>query len=78
MTMELHLGGHLAFYGPGRQKLVVIRLEGETPLVEVLGRLAIPEADVAVAAVNLNVVSLHDARVVDGDRVDLYPPISGG
>jgi sulfur carrier protein ThiS len=76
--MELHLGGHLGYYGPERQSVVHVRLEGRTPLVEVLRSLGIPGAEVAIAAVNGEIVRLDDAAVVDGDVVHLYPPVSGG
>ena len=76
--MDLHLGGHLAFYEAEKRSRVAVPLEAETALVEVLRRLRIPEAEVGLAAVNREIVRLSDARVTDDDRVDLYPPMDGG
>jgi sulfur carrier protein ThiS len=76
--MELHLGGHIGYYGPERGSRVHVRLERRTPLVDVLQRLGIPEAEVAIAAVNREIVQLDHAEVVDADIVHLYPPVSGG
>ena len=76
--MEVHLGGNLAFYEAEKRSRLDIHLEAETALVEILGRLGIPESEVGLAAVNREVVRLEDARVRDADRVDLYPPMDGG
>lgn len=76
--MELHLGGHLGYYGPERRSRVHVPLDGRTSLVDVLRRLGIPEAEVAIAAVNREIVRLEGATVVDADTVHLYPPASGG
>jgi hypothetical protein len=76
--MELHLGGHLAFYDLERRPIRTVRLEGETPLIDVLLQLRIPAAEVGLAAVNREIVRLDEARVIDSDRVDLYPPMDGG
>jgi len=76
--MELHLGGHLAFYDAEKRTRRTVHVEEETALVELLGRLGIPAAEVGLAAVNREVVRLEEARVVDSDRVDLYPPMDGG
>jgi sulfur carrier protein ThiS len=76
--MEVHLGGHLAFYDPQKRSRFEVRLDAETPLLEVIRMLGVPEAEIAVAAVNRAVVALAEARVGDADRLDLYPPMSGG
>jgi sulfur carrier protein ThiS len=76
--VDLHLGGHLAFYDAEKRSRVAVPLDEETALVEVLRRLGIPEAEVGLTAVNREIVRLGDARVTDGDRVDLYPPMDGG
>jgi len=76
--MQLHLGGHLSFYDSEKRSRFELHLDEETTLLELVRRLGIPEAEITLAAVNREVVSIHDARVGDGDRVDLYPPISGG
>jgi sulfur carrier protein ThiS len=76
--MEVHLGGHLAFYDPEKRSRIEVHLEGETALLDLVRELGVPEAEIALAAVNRTVVSLSEARVNDGDRLDLYPPMSGG
>jgi len=76
--MEVHLGGHLAFYDREKRSRFVVRLEAETALLDVIRELGVPEAEIALAAVNRTVVSLAEARVGDADRLDLYPPTSGG
>jgi sulfur carrier protein ThiS len=76
--MEVHLGGHLAFYDRQRRSRFEVHLAAETPLLEVIRMLGVPEAEIAVAAVNRAVVTLAEARVGDADRLDLYPPMSGG
>lgn len=76
--MEVHLGGHLAFYDPAKRSRFEVHLEAETALLDLIRELGIPEAEIALAAVDRTVVSLREARVGDGDRLDLYPPMSGG
>jgi sulfur carrier protein ThiS len=76
--MEVHLGGHLAFYDPAKRSRFEVRLEVDTALLDLVRRLGIPTEEIALAAVNRTVVTLEEARVGDADRVDLYPPMSGG
>ena len=56
----------------------LVRCDGRTSLVDVLRSLGIPEAEVAITAVNREIVRLEGATVVDADAVHLYPPASGG
>jgi sulfur carrier protein ThiS len=76
--MEVHLGGHLGFYDREHRSDFELHLDGETPLLELIRMLGVPEAEIALAAVNRTLVSLPEARVRDADRLDLYPPMSGG
>jgi sulfur carrier protein ThiS len=76
--MKVHLGGHLGFYGPGKRSRLEVHLEKERPLLDVVRELGVPEAEIALAAVNREVVRLAEARVGDADHVDLYPPMDGG
>jgi len=76
--MEVHLGGHLAFYDREKRSRFEMHLEAETALLDLIRELGVPEAEIALAAVNREVVALEGARVADADRLDLYPPISGG
>lgn len=76
--MEVHLGGHLAFYDREKRSWFEVRLEAETALLDVIRAMGVPEEEIALAAVNRTVVALAEARVTDADRLDLYPPMSGG
>jgi sulfur carrier protein ThiS len=76
--MEVYLGGHLAFYDREKRSRFEVHLAAETALVDLLRELGVPEAEIAIAAVNRSVVALAEARVTDADRLDLYPPMSGG
>jgi sulfur carrier protein ThiS len=55
----------------------LVRSDGRT-FVDVLRSLGIPEAEVAITAVNREIVRLEGATVVDADAVHLHPPTSGG
>ena len=76
--MEVHLGGHLAFYEREKRSRFQVHLDNEMALLDVIRELGVPEAEIALAAVNRTVVSLPEARVGDADHLDLYPPMSGG
>ena len=76
--MRLHLGGHLNWYDPHKRPWLTIQLVEPVALVELLGRLQVPPGEVALTVVNGRLVSLEDARVSDGDRVELYSPMGGG
>ena len=78
--MKVHLWGELGFYGPGRQGRFEVPLAEREPILEVLRRIGVPWSDVAVTGLNGVVVRLDDPAltVVDEDRLDLFPPSSGG
>jgi sulfur carrier protein ThiS len=78
--VKVHLWGELGFYGPGRRSRFEAPVEGEEPLLEVLRRVGVPAAEVAVCGLNGEVVRLDDPSLVvrDGDRLDLFPATSGG
>jgi sulfur carrier protein ThiS len=76
--MRLHLGGHLAWYDPQKRSWLELHLSESTSLIELARQLGLPEGEIAVVAVNGRAVRLEDARVSDGDRVELYPPLGGG
>ena len=76
--MELHLGSYLSWYvrdNPGR---LAIHLDAPIALMDLVERLKLPPAEIAIAAVNGVLVSLQDAQVSDGDKVELHPPVGGG
>ncbi len=78
--MKVHLWGELGFYGPGRTGRFEVHLEHEMPLAEALRVAGVPEAEVAVAGLNGEVVRLADPTITvrDEDRLDFFPPSSGG
>ena len=78
--MRVHLWGELGFYGPERRGRFEVRLEREMPLTEALGLIGVPKAEIAITALNAEVVRLDDRNVIvtDADRLDLFPPTSGG
>jgi molybdopterin converting factor small subunit len=78
--VRIHLWGELGFYGPERRSRFEFHLEREMPLVDVLRLIGVPVADVAVTGLNGEVVRIDDPTltVTDADRLDLFPPTSGG
>jgi len=78
--VRVHLWGELGFYGPERRGRFEVHVEREMPLTEALRLMGVPEADVAVTGLNGHVVRLDDRSltVTDADRLDLFPPTSGG
>ncbi len=76
--MRLHLGGHLSWYDPQKRSWLELHLSEHVPLVELVRQLGLPEGEIAVVAVNSRAISLEEAIVSEGDRVELYPPLGGG
>ena len=78
--MKVHLWGELGFYGPGKQARFEFPLDAAMPASDALRLMGVPEADVAVFALNGEVVRLGDPAitVADQDRIDCFPPSSGG
>ena len=78
--MRVHLWGELGFYGPGRTGRFEVTVERPTPIIEFLRQAGVPWADIAVAGLNGEIVRLDDPGLIvrDGDRLDLFPPSSGG
>ena len=76
--MRLHLGGHLSWYDPQKRSWLELHLSEPISLVELVHQLGLPEGEIAVVAVNRRAISLEEAIVSDGDRVELYPPLGGG
>lgn len=76
--MRLHLGGHLSWYDPQKRSWLELHLSKPISLVELVRQLGLPEGEIAVVAVNRRAISLEEAIVSDGDRVELYPPLGGG
>ncbi len=76
--MKLYAGGHLTFYMPGRKHTLEISLSEPTPLREVLARLGLPLPEVALAAVNGELVETETAVVSDSDQVRVFSAVNGG
>ena len=76
--MKLHLGSYLSWYVPDQPSRLEIKLAKSVPLMELVERLQLPVAEIAIAAVNGVLVSLTDAVVSDEDHVELHPPVGGG
>jgi len=55
-----------------------IHLDKPIPLIDLVATLKLPSAEIAIAAVNGTLVSLHDALISDEDHVELHPPCGGG
>ena len=75
--MNLHSGGYLTFYMPGRKKNLAVSLPEPRRLDEILEELGIPLAEVDLVAVNRILAGL-DALVSDTDDVHIYSSVNGG
>ncbi len=76
--MQIHLGGHLSWYDPEKRSSIQVPLSQPTLLTELVQKLGLPTGEIAIVVVNGQAVELDQARIADGDRVELYPPIGGG
>ena len=78
--MKVHLWGELGFYGPGRQGRFEVRIHGAMAVADAVRLVGVPVPDVAVTGLNGEVVRIDDptVTVTDHDRIDLFPPSSGG
>jgi hypothetical protein len=80
VRVRVHLWGELGFYGPGKRARFEILIDPEMPISDALRLIGVPEADVAVFGLNGVVVRLGDPAIIvtDDDRIDCFPPTSGG
>ena len=80
LRVKVHLWGELGFYGPGKRGRFEFPIDREMPVVRRPPPDRRPAADVAVLGRNGEVVRLDDPTltVADGDRIDCFPPTSGG
>jgi hypothetical protein len=80
LGVRVHLWGELGFYGPQKRGRFEFRIDHEMPASDALRLIGVPEADVAVFALNREVVRLGDPAITvsDQDRIDCFPPTSGG
>ncbi|HWQ83155.1 MAG TPA: MoaD/ThiS family protein [Anaerolineales bacterium] len=76
--LEIHLGGHLSFYTPGKRSRFSLPIASPSSLAGIVEQLGVPLAEVTIAAVNGELVDIETAQVQPGDKIELYPPIGGG
>ena len=76
--MKLYAGGHITFYMPGRKHSLEISLREPTPLREILTQLGIPLPEVALTALNGELVEAETAIVTDSDQVRVFSAVNGG
>ena len=76
--VEIHLGGHLAFYAPQKKSRLSVEIGQATRLDAILRKLGLPQAEVALAAVNREMVDPVTAMIEPGDRIELVSPMGGG
>jgi hypothetical protein len=78
--VKVHLWGELGFYGPGRNSTFEFPLGRPMPMPEALALIGVPAADVAVLGLNGEVVRIDEPglTVSDVDKIDCFPPTSGG
>ncbi len=76
--MKFYAGGHLTFYMPGRRHSLEIALPQPAPLREVLTQLGIPLPEVALTAVNGELVEAETVMVRDEDVVKVFSAVNGG
>ncbi len=76
--MQLHIGGYLSFYMPGKQTRFDLGLEKPTPLKEILQCLDVPLGEVQLVIHNQSIVNLQDAVIRDQDMVKIYSSVDGG
>jgi sulfur carrier protein ThiS len=55
-----------------------VELPADTTIAELIRRLDLPAADVHLVVVDGRIVHDRDAKLHDGARVALFPPIGGG
>jgi sulfur carrier protein ThiS len=78
MNIEVHLHGGLVRYVPDAPRGVVQReMPTGSRVVDLLASFAFPPERRVIVGINGQKAGLDDA-VVDGARIDLVPPISGG
>ena len=76
--MRIHLGGHLNFYHPQKDKWLDVELEHPTSLMEILDGSGIPLGEVSLVVVNGELVDLQEAIVSEQSEVKLFPAVGGG
>jgi sulfur carrier protein ThiS len=78
VKLKLYAGGHVTFYMPERKHTLEISLDSPTPLREILVRIGIPLPEVALTAINGELVEVETATVTDSDQVQIFSAVNGG
>lgn len=76
--MSLYLGGHLSYFDVQNRKKIDLELETPTRLVDILTQLGIPCGEIYLVIVNGEIITLAEANIIAGDKVEVYPPMGGG
>ncbi len=76
--VQIHLGGHLAFYSPQKQSRFSISIDEPVELTAILQNLGIPSAEVVLVVVNGELLDLASAKIRPDDSIELFPPMGGG
>mgnify|MGYP000951264245 CR=1 FL=1 len=75
---RVHLAGHLAFYHAGGEAWFTVEAALETRPADLLRRLGVPGAEVAVILVNGRLSAPDGDFLAPGDQVEFFPPGAGG
>lgn len=75
---RVHLAGHLAFYHAGESAWFDVDAAPDTRPADLLRRLGVPAAEVAVVLVNGRLSAPDGDFLAPGDQVEFYPPAAGG
>ncbi len=78
VSWRVHLAGHLAFYHAGGEAWFEVEAAPETRPADLLRRLGVPAAEVAVILVNGHLSALDGDFLAPGDQVEFFPPGAGG
>lgn len=76
--MKLYTGSHLTFYMPGRKSSLELSLDAPIPLTELLAQIGIPLSELALTAINGQLVEAEKAVVQDEDHVRIFSAVDGG
>jgi len=77
-AVQIHLGGHLNWYDPGKRAWLEQRREEPVTLLALAEQLGLPPAEIALVVVNGQAAELETVSVGDRDKVEFYPPLGGG
>lgn len=77
MNIVLKLYGNLKKFAPAKKENAPVEIAQDTTIAELLARLGVPDSQIAMCAVNDDVVDL--ATILrEGDVLEIFEPVSGG